>query len=83
VGELEQWLIDFLSTSDLAAHYKGKDRELLKEDLRTATFLVREARTSSGSRILVAGVFPRGYLRRALVEGRPGAWALPRVSPET
>src|SRR6185295_16168236 len=43
VEEVEQWLIDFLAEHPrLAAHYEGKDRDLLKEDLRTATFLVRE-----------------------------------------
>jgi WD40 repeat protein/uncharacterized protein YjbI with pentapeptide repeats len=85
VGDLEQWLIDFLEARpSLAAHYRGKDRELLKEDLRTATFLVREgedwfrfAHTS------LQEYFLAGFLRRALVEGRPEAWDLPRVSPET
>jgi WD40 repeat protein/DNA polymerase III delta prime subunit len=85
VSDLEQWLIDFLrQRPDLAAHYEGKDRELLKEDLRTATFLVREgddrfrfAHTS------LQEYFLAGYLRRALVEGRPESWNLPAVSPET
>jgi WD40 repeat protein len=85
VGDLEQWLVDFLEARPaLAAHYKHKDVELLKEDLRTATFLVREgddrfrfAHTS------LQEFFLAGYLRRALVEGRPEAWDLPRVSRET
>jgi len=43
VGAVEQALIDLLrERPDIAAHYEGKDRELLKEDLRTATFLARE-----------------------------------------
>ncbi|WP_459871107.1 TIR domain-containing protein, partial [Endothiovibrio diazotrophicus] len=43
VEELEQWLVDFLIDHPrIAAHYDGISRELLKEDLRTATFLVRE-----------------------------------------
>ncbi|HYL74198.1 MAG TPA: TIR domain-containing protein [Bryobacteraceae bacterium] len=85
VENLEQWLIDFMGARpDLAAHYRHKDPELLKEDLRTATFLVREgddrfrfAHTS------LQEYFFAGYLCRALVEGRPEAWVLPRVSPET
>ena len=52
VGDVEQWLIDFLRARPaLAAHYDGKDRELLKEDLRTATFLVRDGRRISTSPI--------------------------------
>jgi WD40 repeat protein len=85
VGDLEQWLVDFLEARpNLAAHYHGKAREQLKEDLRTATFLVREgddqfrfAHTS------LQEYFLAGYLRRALVEGRPEAWDLPRVSRES
>jgi WD40 repeat protein len=85
VENLEQWLIDFLEARpELAAHYRRKEPEQLKEDLRTATFLVREgddrfrfAHTS------LQEFFLAGYLRRALVEGRPEAWALPRVSRET
>jgi hypothetical protein len=56
----------------------------MKEDLRTATFLVREgddrfrfAHTS------LQEYFLAGYLRRALVEENPEAWDLPNVSPET
>jgi WD40 repeat protein len=85
VENLEQWLIDFLEARPgLAAHYQTKGRELLKEDLRTATFLVREgddrfrfAHTS------LQEFFLSGYLRRALVEGNPEAWDLPPASPET
>jgi WD40 repeat protein len=84
VEDLEQWLIDFLeSHPQLAAHYKLKDPTLLKEDLRTATFLVRDgddqfrfAHTS------LQEYFLAGYLRRALVERKPEAWDLPRISPE-
>jgi WD40 repeat protein/DNA polymerase III delta prime subunit len=85
VQNLEQWLINFLEARpELAAHYRRKEPEQLKEDLRTATFLVREgddrfrfAHTS------LQEFFLAGYLRRALVEGRPEAWDLPRVSRET
>ncbi len=85
VGDLEQWLIDFLDENPrFAAHYHGKDRELLKEDLRTATFLVREgeadfrfAHTSLQEFFLAAG------LHRALVEGRTDDWEIAIPSPET
>jgi WD40 repeat protein/uncharacterized protein YjbI with pentapeptide repeats len=85
VGKLEQWLIDLLEARPgVAAHYKTTARELLKEDLRTATFLVREgddqfrfAHTS------LQEFFLAGYLRRALLEGRPEDWDEPRVSGET
>ncbi len=43
VNDVEQWLLDFLAARPgFGLHYEGKSRELLKEDLRTATFLVRE-----------------------------------------
>jgi WD40 repeat protein len=85
VGEVEQWLVDlFRSRPDFAAHYEGKDREVLKEDLRTATFLVdigedrfRFAHTSLLEYFLAA------FLLRALREGRPEAWDMPRPSDET
>jgi len=79
VDDLEQWLMDFLADHPgIAAHYHGKDRELLKEDLRTATFLVRGgedrfrfAHTSLQEYFLAA------FLHLALVESRPEDWALP------
>jgi WD40 repeat protein/DNA polymerase III delta prime subunit len=84
VGDLEQWLVDFLEARPgLAAHYKLKDPELLKEDLRTATFLVRDDDHFRFAHTSLQEYFLAGYLRRALVEGRPEAWALPRVSRET
>jgi len=86
VGELEQWLMDFLDANRrIASHYEGKARELLKEDLRTATFLVREG---TGDRFRFAHsslqeYFLALYLRRALEGGDFAAWALRGVSPET
>jgi len=84
VGELEQWLIDFLEAHPgVAAHYAGKARELLKEDLRTATFLVREGEKHFRFAHTSLQYFLAGYLRRALVEGRPEDWVMARVSRET
>ena len=83
--ELEQWLIDFLEANPrVAAHYHGVAREQLKEDLRTATFLVRGGEDRFRfAHTSLQEFFLAGYLRRALVEGRPEAWVLPKVSPET
>ncbi|MCA8917362.1 MAG: pentapeptide repeat-containing protein, partial [Planctomycetes bacterium] len=85
VGEVEQWLIDFLeSNPNIAAHYAGANRELLKEDLRTATFLVREG--EDGFRFAHTSLlefFLAGFLRRALVHGDEGVLQLPPVSRET
>jgi WD40 repeat protein len=85
VGDVEQWLIDFLRAHpSLAAHYDGKDRELLKEDLRTATFLVREGEADFRfAHTSLQEFFLAGYLYRALIEGRIEDWALPLPSPET
>ena len=85
VVDLEQWLIDFLSDQPrIAAHYTNLHRDVLKEDLRTATFLVREgedrfrfAHTSLHEFFLAA------FLARALREGNLESVALPMPSPET
>ena len=85
VGELEQWLIDFLrARPELAAHYTEKTRDQLKEDLRTATFLVRDGEDKFRfAHTSLQEYFLAGYLRRGLVEGRPETWEMPKVSPET
>lgn len=85
VVDLEQWLIDFLSEQPrIAAHYITLHRDVLKEDLRTATFLVREgedrfrfAHTSLHEFFLAC------YLVRALREGNAENLALPLPSSET
>jgi WD40 repeat protein/uncharacterized protein YjbI with pentapeptide repeats len=85
-SQLEQWLMDFLEANRrIAAHYEGKTRELLKEDLRTATFLVREE-TSDQFRFAHSSLqeyFLAHYLRRALESQDFSGWALRGVSPET
>ncbi|SMF34646.1 WD40 repeat [Azospirillum oryzae] len=85
VGAIEQALIDLLrARPDIAAHYDGKDRELLKEDLRTATFLAREGdadfRFAHSS---LQEYFLASHLYRALIDRRPTDWDLPRPSRET
>jgi len=85
VDDLENWLIAFLrARPDLAAHYEGKDRELLKEDLRTATFLVREGEADFRfAHTSLLEFFLAGFLHRALREGRVEDWDLPKPSRET
>jgi WD40 repeat protein len=85
VGDVEQWLIDFLRARPaLAAHYDGKDRELLKEDLRTATFLVRDGEADfrfAHSSLLE--FFLAGHLYSALGDGRIADLDLPLPNHET
>ena len=87
VRELEDWLIGFLRQHPVIAdHYHTKDRELLKEDLRTATFLVWEGADDDRFRFAHSSLqefFLAGFLFRALAAGRPEDWALPKASPET
>ena len=81
----EDWLLEFLVEQPrVAAHYEGVPRELLKEDLRTATFLVREGE----DRFRFAHSFLQefllaGHLHTTLREGRVQDWELPPPSPET
>lgn len=82
--ELDQWLMDFLMAHPrIAAHYEGVKRDLLKEDLRTATFLVRENDGFRFAHTSLQEYFLSAYLRRALIEGRAENWALPGISRET
>jgi uncharacterized protein YjbI with pentapeptide repeats len=85
-SQLEQWLMDFLDANRrVASHYDGKAREILKEDLRTATFLVREE-TSDQFRFAHSSLqeyFLAQHLRRALEEADFEGWALRGVSRET
>jgi WD40 repeat protein/uncharacterized protein YjbI with pentapeptide repeats len=84
-ADLEQWLMDFLdSNRKLASHYDGIKRDLLKEDLRTATFLVRNdedrfrfAHTS------LQEYFLSSYLKRAIESQQFEKWVLTGVSRET
>jgi uncharacterized protein YjbI with pentapeptide repeats len=83
--QMEDWLAGFLdATPQVGMHYRGRDLDLLKQDLRTATFLVRErdddfrfAHTS------LLEFFLAGYLLRALREGRADDWDMTRPSRET
>lgn len=85
VEDVEQWLIDFLrSHPEIAAHYEGKDRELLKEDLRTATFLVREGEDQFRyAHTSLLEFFLACHLHRGLLEEDFKRWGIPEVSRET
>ena len=85
VDLLEQWLMGFLAASpEIAAHYHGKDRELLKEDFRTATFLVRPGEDSFRfAHSSLQEYFLASYLFRALEERRFDAWRMATPSVET
>ena len=83
--QMEDWLARFMErTQAVAMHYRRKDLDVLKKDLRTATFLVgggrRPFRFAHSS---LQEFFLAGYLLRALKEGRPEDWVLPRPSRET
>ncbi len=85
VTDLEQWLIDFLSAQPrIAAHYTNLHRDVLKEDLRTATFLVREGEDRFRfAHTSLHEFFLASYLAHALREGDLESVALPLPSPET
>jgi WD40 repeat protein/uncharacterized protein YjbI with pentapeptide repeats len=85
VDDLEDWLIAFfVARPAIAAHYEGVSRDLLKEDLRTATFLVRDGEADFRfAHTSLQEFFLAAWLHRALLERRPEDWDLPRPSPET
>jgi WD40 repeat protein len=78
VDDLDEWLDDFLyENPKLASAYQNFDRAVLKEDLRTATFIVRPddehfrfAHTS------LQEFFLASYLHRALQNDGRASWRL-------
>ncbi len=87
VERLEAWLDDYLAASPVLMEiYKNKDRAVLKEDLRTATFVLRPTTEEKHFRFAHTSLqeyFLAAHLARALVEGKVDRWDLPRVSQET
>jgi len=66
--------------------YRKKDRAVLKEDLRTATFVLRPTTEEKHFRFAHTSLqeyFLAAYLARALLEGKLERWDMPRVSRET
>lgn len=86
VERLEAWLDEYLVRNPvIAAAYATKDRDVLKEDLRTATFVLRPATEEKHFRFAHTSLqeyFLAAHLERALVEGRVEAWDLPSISWE-
>ncbi|MFP2909424.1 TIR domain-containing protein, partial [Pyxidicoccus sp. 3LFB2] len=91
VERLEDWFDEYLAGNPaLAAAYANKDRTVLKEDLRTATFVLRptteekqEEKYFRFAHTSLQEYFLASYLMRALVEGKVDRWSLPGVSQET
>ena len=85
IEDVEQWLIDLLRNHpEIVAHYEGKDRELLKEDLRTATFLVREGEDQFRfAHTSLLEFFLACHLQRALLDGVMERWAILLASRES
>ena len=87
VDRLESWLDDYLTASPkLISIYANKDRAVLKEDLRTATFVLRPTTEENRFRFAHTSLqeyFLAAYLARALIEGNLDQWNLPEVSWET
>src|SRR5215475_2181980 len=91
VVDLEQWLLDFLdSRPDLQRHYGQRRPDLWKEDLRTATFLIRRGEDEFAfAHTSLQEYFLSRYLLRALTLGADQVdtaaqrWELAVPSPET
>jgi WD40 repeat protein/uncharacterized protein YjbI with pentapeptide repeats len=86
-ARLEDWLDEYLAASPtLTAAYANKDRAVLKEDLRTATFVLRptsEAKYFRFAHTSLQEYFLAAHLKRALDDGKLSRWALPDLSWET
>ncbi|ASM78473.1 WD40 repeat-containing protein [Vitreoscilla filiformis] len=94
--ELETWFLRWLkSDDDLWLRYSDVNKDKLEEDLRTATFLVREdegseteegAPSTGGFRFAHSSMqeyFLAVHLFQAVRRNERKAWALPLVSVET
>ncbi|RUQ29413.1 MAG: NACHT domain-containing protein, partial [Candidatus Competibacteraceae bacterium] len=82
---VEEWLDRFIvARPDWESVYRGKDREILKEDLRTATFIVRpDEKKFRFAHTSLQEYFLAGYLLDALMAGKAESCRLPLPSPET
>ena len=87
VDLLEEWFDEFLHQNPaIASAYANKDRALLKEDLRTATFVLRpdtEAKHFRFAHTSLQEYFLASHLFRALADKADAAWDMPMVSLET
>ena len=84
---LEDWFDEFLAGHPVIEKaYANVDRKVLKEDLRTATFILRpdtEQKSFRFAHTSLQEFFLAKYLLRALVEGDLAAWDMPMASVET
>ncbi len=94
INDVENWLVLFLHTKPtIAAHYYTQDKnkellhhilDMLKEDLRTATFLVRVGEANFHfAHTSLQEFFLATYLYHALMEKRIEAWNMVMVNQET
>ncbi len=82
---VEDWLDRFIATRpEWESAYRGKDREILKEDLRTATFIVRpDEKKFRFAHTSLHEYFLAGYLLHTLMAGEADHYRLPLPSRET
>ncbi|TXH70622.1 MAG: TIR domain-containing protein [Thiothrix sp.] len=86
VDELDTWLDEFLFKNiKLASAYQNLDRNVLKEDLRTATFIVRPDENSFRfAHSSLQEFFLAAYMQRGLLTQERSYWQFETTpSPET
>ncbi|WP_350152233.1 pentapeptide repeat-containing protein [Nitrosomonas sp.] len=85
VEALENWLIDtIMANPRWQFEYQAAGLDVLREDLRTATFIVREEQSAFRfSHTSIQEYFLACHLFRALREAKPEHWNLPMASQET
>ena len=90
ISDLESWFHRWLAgQADLTARYGRLQPDQLEEDLRTATFLVRQdgaTSDTSGFRFAHSSLhefFLASYLLEAARDNTPERWAMPPPSRET
>lgn len=86
-SKLMKWFDSFLlAQPDLALAYQNKERSLLLEDLRTATFILRRDTEDQNFRFAHSSLleyFLSFHLNEALAEGKLVEWDMPQPSQET
>lgn len=87
VSRLEDWFDQFLFENPIiAGAYSNASRSVLKEDLRTATFVLRpdsEDQAFSFAHTSLQEFFLALYLLQSLIDGQDENWDLPLPSHET
>lgn len=85
--KVARWLDGFLAAHpEIQGRYPGKSAEVLNQDFRTATLVLRPDSESDGFRFAHTSLyeyFLALHLARALEEGHPADWDLPLPSDET